>query len=603
MVHIWGTYPDVKVEADSTNLSKESFSVLVVRPESAVSRVKVVANDDEGKNFIDNLNLFDTLKISLRYGSDSWTQVFEGIIEDATPQLSEQGQNVGALAYGYGRAIRNTHVDTSFGAESQNPSLDTPEEIWDDLVDNYINKSFGGAATGYAITKAQIEAIATPTIQYVGGTYKSCLDILDQVCNIVQATRGANAGPHWMVDTSKNLRIKYITTVQAGWPVWWRTDQAGSTLTEGLDLLEYHLTKKGEGFANKIVLCSDLRKPGYDYWTENQSGLWGTSNCTLSDDAGTKVVGGHSLKAENADFINPPYAWYPSGANWNLDTSKLGSLETIPTISLYVATDDSNYDPQLLLFTDWTGAGDGADNYFWTNVMNLTTNNTFRHYAFPIGSNYEHSNVAGTDFLWSTVGAPDWTEIDGMGLRWPISIANKDYWVDDLHLTGKVIREAYNSTSIGNDDEVQKIIYSNRSLDDSMIASDDTGTAGALAYTELLWRQKKPIVGTVKIPLIVDILPGQKVHIHADKQAYGSLPGTYRIDSDFRVKEITHTISQAEGFITTLALTDDVINFSAKGPTDVRSIFAKAAFADPEAKDLQSSDVDLLISRLSKDYP
>jgi hypothetical protein len=68
------------------------------------------------------------------------------------------------LAYGYGRALRATHCDKNYGLESDNNTISTPEGIWDDLIANMINKSFGGAATGYGILDAKIPSLTDPTI-------------------------------------------------------------------------------------------------------------------------------------------------------------------------------------------------------------------------------------------------------------------------------------------------------------------------------------------------------------------------------------------------------------------------------------------------------
>jgi len=108
-----------------------------------------------------------------------------------------------------------------------------------------------------------------------------------------------------------------------------------------------------------------------------------------------------------------------------------------------------------------------------------------------------------------------------------------------------------------------------------------------------------PVVGQVVTPLIISpvILPGQLVHCHADKQASGS----YRVDSNFRVKEIVHLFTR-DGALTTLDLTDDVTNTFAVGYLNMLAMLAKVQHVDPEAQNLKASGVDVKISRLSKDY-
>jgi len=201
---------------------------------------------------------------------------------------------------------------------------------------------------------------------------------------------------------------------------------------------------------------------------------------------------------------------------------------------------------------------------------------------------------------WDIAGAPDWANIDYIGVYFVNTgyAGANDFWLDDLHLSGKIIREAYNSTDIGTYDEHQKIIKMDSAVDDSMKATDDTGTAARLAYAELLTRQSIPIVGEIVTPGIVDVLPGQQIHPHANKQASGS----YRIDKDFRIKRILHSFNVA-GFTTTSQVTDDLTNTFAKGPSDLASLFSSVMFVDPEAQSLKAMGIDTLVPRLSKDYP
>jgi len=83
--------------------------------------------------------------------------------------------------------------------------------------------------------------------------------------------------------------------------------------------------------------------------------------------------------------------------------------------------------------------------------------------------------------------------------------------------------------------------------------------------------------------------------------------GTYRIDKDFRVKELRHIIgagARYNGFETQLNLTDDVTNTHAFGvPTQQSLLFQYVgALGHAEARDLKSSGIDHTISRLTKAY-
>jgi hypothetical protein len=594
MTQTWGDDPRFKIEADSTEITDLCISTVVTRPENAISRCTLLASNTDGATFISKLDLFDILKVSARYGSDSWTKIFEGVIEDVGPVVPAPGFMCTALAYGYGRALRNTHCDTSFGKESQNPTLNEPHEIWEDLVDNYVNKSFGGAATGYAITKTYIHDLANPSINYVNAAYKSCLEMVNLICDLRQSV-SPTSGPHWFVDPSKNLRIEVLGTDQTGWTKWWRTNEAGSTLTQGEDLLAFNFKKRSRVFANKIVLCSDLRKPGYDYWTNNQSGLWGSETAVLTDDADTKVVGSHSLKLEPSNAVDAAYMWYPSAKNAGWDFTKCGSEQTNPTLNLYARRNqDLGAGSMLSLFTS-------AGNRYYISVFNdqIDVSDEWVHLTYALGPYWNlRSRGEMRRYRWLTQGAPNWNNINWIEFVINSGSGNNDLWTDDLHFSGKIIREAYNSTSIASSKhEHQHIIYLDIAVNDSLTAATDTGTAAQLAYSSLLTMQTTPTVGTVTTPLIVDILPGQRVHIHADKQN-----GTYRIDDTFRVKEAISS-SNERSYFTTLQLTNDLDTFRAKGPATQFSDLAKAVFTDPEAKNLKASGIDLLIPRLSKDYP
>jgi hypothetical protein len=135
-------------------------------------------------------------------------------------------------------------------------------------------------------------------------------------------------------------------------------------------------------------------------------------------------------------------------------------------------------------------------------------------------------------------------------------------------------------------------------VDDSMKAADDSGTAARLAYGELLRRQGTPTVGTFVTPLAVDALPGQLIHVHAD--AFGA--ASWRVDADFRIKEVVHTVTRSGAF-TTWDVTSDVLNTFVPGFNDALTMYYKAVHTDPEMKNLFSTGLDPYVNRLSVDYP
>ncbi len=648
---------------------------MVVRPENAVSYCRVTANDYRGKNYIGNLNYLDTVKASFRYGSDSWTEVFEGNVEEVGPSLTSQQQVVEALAYGLGRCLRNTHCNTSYGRESLKPTIDTPAEIWTDLRDNYVQKSFGGANTGYSLG-LNYGGGTTPVIQFLGGKLRSCLAILNETLQLITASQAGSASHHWFVDSAGTLFIKAINATQGAWAQWWRTDQAGSTLTEGEDLLNYSFKKRVRDFANKIVLHSDFRKPGYDYWTEDSGGqaLWGRWGLTgLTDSVAQYVVGSHSLRMES-NGAAPGYCWFASSSlagdaaagqknvevttpthfrvgdsvrlwedtplsenatiasiagttltmqdnlanaydvadnahcslNLGWDITKIGSEESVPALNFYfhANADTATATTYVRMFTT-----DPLNDYYYATFIGGDDTATWFHRSIPIGP-YWKSDEYQKQYRWSSAGAgnPDWSNINGICFyTFNAAPGNAVIYFDDLHLSGKVIREAYNSWSIAGNvgppavtakKEHQKIVKMDIAVDDSGKQADDSGTAARIAYAELLTALAKPTVGVIVTPGAIDALPGQKVHVHADKQADGT---TFRVDMDMRAKQVTHNFN-ANGFTTTWDLTSDVTNSFAVGYSNVLATLANVIYVDPQAKNLKATGLDTLIQHLAVDY-
>jgi len=363
------------------------------------------------------------------------------------------------------------------------------------------------------------------------------------------------------------------------------------------------------------LLIADLRVPGYDHWTEYRgagadsgAALWGTSdlNATDSNAAGFFKVGSYSVEGTPTSAVNRGFMYYPSTSDASWDLTAVGSTETIPTINFYCYQERNfgvNFELRLR-----TNAAD----YYQAELNDAYYMNTVAdewiHIRIPVGPNYSLTDEA-RFFRWTSAGNPDWTDIDDVCFVTPTTVVSggESFFVDDVHFAGKIIREAKNSWSISGNvgppavtakNEHQVMVTMQTSVDDTIKATDDTGRAGQLAYAELLTRDYIPTVGYVQTPGIVDVLPGQKFHIHADKQ----YSGTFRIDSDFRTKEIQHAFTN-QGFVTTLFLTDDVVRSFAKGsPSEMASVLAQVLYTDPEAHNLKSTGTDRLVPRLSQDY-
>ena len=594
----WDEDPSFKIESGASDFSSDGLIVTVHRPENAISRALITANDFDGKNYIATVDAFAVIKVSFRYGAGAYTQVFEGVTERVGPRLNTQ-QTLELTAFGYGRALRNTTCNANYGAESESPTLDTPHEIWDDLIANHINKKWGGVATGYGILDTKVAPCANPSINYLEGGYRSTGTVVNDLLKIYQGHRNGLSGMHWFVDENKAL---FINTMGAhennatGWPTWWRTDQATSTLVEGTDFIEATFHKKLTDFANTIVLYCNLRKPGAERWTEGFAGSWtnhGVSPMTnILDNAVDYVVGSNSLTFDMD--AGSGYAWVEGSAGWDL--TKTGSDHTTPTINFYFKKDTNCNENscEIRLFTT-----DIDNDYYYSlfSTWGSDPDDTWIHRSLPI-ADYWKTEEEDRVYRWVANGAPDWTDINGVGFRITSDPAtDTEFDIDDLHIAGKIIREAYNSTSITAYDDVQRIIRYDVAVDDSLKASDDTGTAGHLAYGELLQREAVPLVGTFTTPLAIDALPGQQIHIHHNWNG-----ATYDINADFRVKEIIHTFNSL-GAITKWDVTSDVLNTFGLGFNEALTAYYSAIHTDPDMKNLKTTGLDPYIARYSKDYP
>jgi hypothetical protein len=122
-----------------------------------------------------------------------------------------------------------------------------------------------------------------------------------------------------------------------------------------------------------------------------------------------------------------------------------------------------------------------------------------------------------------------------------------------------------------------------------------------MAYAELLKAQSTPTIGQFTVSMIKDLLPGQLLHIHAQKRAVG----TFAIDMDMRVLEFEHQISD-QGFKTQVTVSSDVLNSSARTRyNDWNTIFqsVRPDMQDRQASSIKAGDMDIRITKLEKDYP
>ena len=581
-----------------------------------------------GAFWTDTVDTFDDITIQMRAVTHATPQggnlisIFAGTVREVKPYASEGGFYTALKCKGLGAALEETHCQDMFGYTSNQPLLNTVEEILEDLVDNSINKSYSSANnTGYAITKTYIPTIdAGLSIPFINAPYQTCKSLVNLICMLDTAYRdGSTAGPHWFVDSSGNLRVKTVGTQQVdgggGGGDWGKYYNGQATavdahLYEDEDFYDYTLTKPTDQYANNVVLAFDLRKPAFDFWTEYDgvgnggSTLWDTvGNIAVSDNVATKIVGTYSLDML-VDVSLSGYAWYPASENAAWDINKWGSVKSIPTLNFYSYM-DSNVTQNLTYVQLFNTDHDSDYFYIPFNTWSDPTGQWVAH-SIPIGKYYTLYEES-KRYRWSTIGAPNWDNpINGVSfLVTAAGSGNAHLLIDDLHFSGKCIREA---VALGGESDPdphpnnqhQHVIFSRTALDDTAIAADDTGLAGQLCHAELLRRVTPPRTFNCTVPFKSALKPGEYFTLHAGKTS----AGTYKLNGDdFRTLQYTHFCTQQVRPQTSLVMTDDLLNSFPLSPLDARAVLNEYLLANNEkATDMQGGEVDLLIPHLRRPY-
>lgn len=630
MTQVWGSLPHFKIVSGANTFEdEEAVSIQVTRPENNIAFAVVTLNDYPSKNYVDNFDIFNNLVISFKYGSDSYTDVFRGITSSVKPRLSSQGEYLDVSAWGYGLGLLRTHCHKSYGEESENATVDPqPMDILKDIITNYVNDPFDtGGNTQWGLTNTKIEDIYNAmTLTHINPQYMDNFKLFNRIVSITDAYAGTLAEPrtdpgvHWFIDatSSHNVYCKEIDQNHSDnlWDRYWGGTegtspgtQASSTIEVTKDMIVYDFSKNIEEYANKIILSCAFRKPGADYWTEDAdtNGLWDETdaNLTIADDAVNYIVGADSLKF-TATANKNTYGFFPSAAaggaaNW--DFSNIGSSRTPMYLAFYVRrTANAHHACTIQLRTT------DATNYFFWTIYNTAGTTTLVPTALKWHLIKLPLKESGDSDSWGEFGAPDWSNVDFIvvNLNNAGHAGTTDLWIDDLHFTGNIIREAYDSTEItATQKEHQRFIRLDTAIDDTMSTSavgSNTGAAARIAYSELSRRVKtrENVVGVIRIPGAPTLLPGQTVYIKAAKQAGGA---GYRILTDMRVKELRHDLN-SNGFTTTLNLTSDVLSSHAIGVPSQYALLKQyaGALGHAEAADLKFGGIDTLIPRLSVDY-
>ena len=615
----WYERPEFKLEIGTTPVTwtnGQGLNLLITLPENAVSNAIIIANDSEAINYLANVNNLDLLKAYLRYSDQgsAWTQVFQGEIESIQPQIDLSGEVLVATARGSGFPLVDMNVFTDYGVESGNPTIDTVQEIIDHIIDNYVEKSFGGGSSGHSMPTLIDSSSPSwnASLNYIPFPFKSAIDALKYLCDFGSAVAGpTDAGPHFYITPAGKLCVATVGSHQtpafdSDWPTWWNTNQAGSTLVQGIDFKNFTFQDDAKNYYNHIIYAGSLLKPGIGDYCENNSADWdmsatgaGPPTATASDEGPSTIykVGSYSIKA-NATGGSPGgdlRSRYKKNTTWVYDLTKWGGKIAHPTFSFWLRRDAGIGTFYIRLI--------GSSSSIYADIQNITlpTINQWYGFNFEIGPYGHIRDSADEDYFYS--GGFNWTNFSYIWFFGDIVSLPCNYWIDGLNFQGQIIRAAKDSTKITNDDERQLYIFDSVGKDDTTKSgtpgTTDTGYMARIAKAELLRASKKPLEGKISIPLAPSLLPGQLIHIHAKKKANG----TFSIDGTFRVVEVQHSFAVQQGGQTTVNVTNDVKNsLTTKIYSKANLIINQMLGKDRESLNLKSMGIDLTTPILTETY-
>ena len=586
------------------DVSQRAVSASIPRVENGIDLATViVAEDVKSGNYPLPYSPGQSIKIEVAERGEAFTTISEGIIRFIHKSLSKDSELYSFKCLGAGYGLPLTVCGQEYGSQSINKYLDTLTEILTDanngIIPKWVNKIMGSATnSGYSLTTTYVATISD-WLPYALFPYKPCSKALDDLCDLVTAIKAGSAGPHWIVTPSNDLRVKLIDGTQTGWTKYYGNSQENATVAEGEDIITYDFEEL-EPEANYVIYYGAWQRPcNGDSWTENSSSLWGHPiGCTLSNDAVKYKVNTYGLRCT----VNATYNWgsmfYPSNRNAAWDLSNWKDFNT-PTINFYLLRSGAISNMIVYLHTM---TGETVIGSFWKDVTSSLTNaDTWYHFSLPIGP-YYNSQEQWKEFQWNVDASPNWAEIDDIYFSFNAA-AGVYVVVDGLHFGGaSVCRVAKNSTNIAANKLKIKVITDDVGKDDSLLASDDSGTLAQMAYAELLRCQTSPLVGTIVTPMIHDLLPGQLLHIHTKKK----LDNSFSIDKDMRVTKVTQNINKEAGFISQIEVTDDLTNSHPRQAFDnLNKVLGsiRPDYQDRQSASIKAGAIDIRIVRLEKDYP
>jgi hypothetical protein len=217
----------------------------------------------------------DAVKLEVKEAGGAYTTIFQGIVRFPIVEFTEDNKLLTLHCDGAGYPLGEMLVADEYGDQSNHPTLDTIRSILnnadDGIIPRFVNKVFDSATnSGYSID-ANDDRIANLAgeIAYINFPYKPAKDCINDLCDLHTAISAASslAGPHWIVDTDSQFRLKRVDGTQTGWTKYYGDSQANATLTYGVDYTKINLETLAPE-ANYILYYGNWRRPSNgDSWT------------------------------------------------------------------------------------------------------------------------------------------------------------------------------------------------------------------------------------------------------------------------------------------------------------------------------------------------
>lgn len=564
--------------------ANDLVSASATRATSSVDEFTLTVNNKSGVNLTKlafpsaSTDRLHTVYIWMGYqGDDTLTRtlyrVFGGTLEELTPSLSRQGDVLELHGPGWAKPLLNVLITKDYGSQSDNPTLDTPPKMVDDIIAASVNAS----GTGYQLTRSYMQTGGSAHA-YILFKQEKAFDAIKHVLDIALAL-----GSNWQfwVDSSENAHLAPIDN--------WGTDPSSvnypNALNVGRDQIVNNFPKGITHLRNQVRYVGGIRKPANrDYWTETVAssdwefqvgGVGGSSS--VSYDAGTFKVNAKAIKGNwsgQSTGSSTVILRYPSGFTLGLDITKLGGKITPPHL-IYFAKSSN---------TRWTAAVD-----FETSSGNAFTSQL--HPGTTVAEGWNSSDWQLVDIPFgpygeSTIvtGSPSWSDIQRLSFNFHFDAqkTSGDVWVDGLHIAGQIGFIQKDSTRIN-----QTYLREHSTSDPSV--REETAHRD-LALAELKRLRNVVLRGTIRVPGIPDILPGQRITVTA--------PSANLSAATLRILEVRHSYSKS-GFTTELDLTDDLTNYQSLSPISLAKLLTTQdmpGYRKKEEHDVAMEELDPTIT-------